>query len=456
VHSGSHDEEEAAAARIGRGRGAGAPLLSRTRRWFGKAAWAVGDQAVFSFTGFIINVLLARWLTPEQYGAFAIAFSIYFLLAAFHNAAIVEPMMIFGSGKYATQWRGYVGTVVRAHFVVTGAIGLLLALVGLFLYWYAQPLVAPTLITLGLTAPVLLIIIVARRACYVEGRVRTSAISSGIYLTVAVAGFATLKHQNSLSAVAALLIMGLASLVGAAVIAIHTRTLAHAGPAPAFGTIATEHWGYARWASAATAMNWIPSNVFFFALPASGGLAASGAFRALLNLIQPPLQLQQAIGTVALPSLVRSRTRAEFGRMTSRLTWLFVGCGLAYSLPIALFRRQIVDLAYHGRYAAWSDELLPLLLLPILLGPISGAILTLQALERPRGIFLAWASGAALAVILGVPLAMHRGLPGASVGILVAYLATCVVVIQQKRIERRASGSGKQATSELVTTPDAF
>ena len=41
--------------------------------WLKKGSLAVLDQGLFSGANFVVNILLARWLTPEEYGAFAVA-----------------------------------------------------------------------------------------------------------------------------------------------------------------------------------------------------------------------------------------------------------------------------------------------------------------------------------------------------------------------------------------------
>ena len=36
---------------------------------------ALADQALFAGSNFILNIVLARWLSPNDYGAFGVAFS---------------------------------------------------------------------------------------------------------------------------------------------------------------------------------------------------------------------------------------------------------------------------------------------------------------------------------------------------------------------------------------------
>ena len=68
--------------------------LGGTRRGLGTGAFAVLDQALFAGSSFSINILLARWLPPVQYGAFALAFFLFLLLGALHTAVLTEPMLV--------------------------------------------------------------------------------------------------------------------------------------------------------------------------------------------------------------------------------------------------------------------------------------------------------------------------------------------------------------------------
>ena len=50
-------------------------------RWVTKGGLAIVDQGLISGSNFLIGILLARWLMPEAYGAFALAFSVFLLLS---------------------------------------------------------------------------------------------------------------------------------------------------------------------------------------------------------------------------------------------------------------------------------------------------------------------------------------------------------------------------------------
>ena len=54
------------------------------------------DQGLISGSNFVIGVLLARWLLPAQYGAYALAFSVFLLVSFLHQALLTEPQRVFG------------------------------------------------------------------------------------------------------------------------------------------------------------------------------------------------------------------------------------------------------------------------------------------------------------------------------------------------------------------------
>src|ERR1035438_3487461 len=86
--------------------------------WVGKGSLAVLDQGLFAISNFLINVLLARWLAPADYGAFALAYSVFLLLLVFHNAMFSGPMLVFGPGKYRERFPEYLGILLRGHFAL--------------------------------------------------------------------------------------------------------------------------------------------------------------------------------------------------------------------------------------------------------------------------------------------------------------------------------------------------
>ena len=74
------------------------------------------DRGLFSLSNFAINVVLARWLPPHDYGAFTLAYAVFLLLGAAHTSFLSDPMLVFGAGTYRERWPGYVRVLLRAHW----------------------------------------------------------------------------------------------------------------------------------------------------------------------------------------------------------------------------------------------------------------------------------------------------------------------------------------------------
>src|SRR5438445_11830963 len=107
---------------------------SRIVMWAKKGTLAIIDQGLISGSNFLIAVLLARWLPPEQYGAFALAFECFVLLYDVYNGLIIEPMSVLGSSTYKDCFREYLGVRLRMQMAAAFITVLLLGGSPLVLY----------------------------------------------------------------------------------------------------------------------------------------------------------------------------------------------------------------------------------------------------------------------------------------------------------------------------------
>src|SRR6185503_20291957 len=116
----------------------------------GKVFTSIVDQATSSTTNFVMNVLLARWLAPSDYGSFSVSWSFCLVFAALHNAIILEPMSVVGPAEYGTGLYGYLRSVRKLNVWVALALGMCAAATGLF---YETRQVRHVLFVLALCLP---------------------------------------------------------------------------------------------------------------------------------------------------------------------------------------------------------------------------------------------------------------------------------------------------------------
>jgi O-antigen/teichoic acid export membrane protein len=224
---------------------------SRIVSWTAKGSLAILDQGLFAGTNFVANILLARWLAPAEYGAFALAFSIFLLAGMFHTALLTEPMMVFGPAKYLARFEHYLGLLFRAHLAVTLALSLLLLGAALVGEWLYNPLVGWALVGAALAAPGILFLWLVRRAFYVCLRPAWAAMGGALYCLLLLPVIVLLRLAGLLAPATALAAMGGAALAVALLLVfrLHPRWRVR-GDGPWLRQVAADHWRYGRWTAA--------------------------------------------------------------------------------------------------------------------------------------------------------------------------------------------------------------
>jgi len=400
--------------------------------WVGKGSLAILDQGLFASLNFVLNVLLARWLAPADYGAFALAFSVFLLLGVFHNAFFTEPMLVFGPGKYRERFPEYLGILLRGHFALMLPGAALLAATAFLLGWLYSPAVERAFLALAIAGPFLLLLWLLRRAFYVRLNPGWAAAGGVVYLLILLAGALTLRGAGRLTPATGFLTMAAGSLIACLLLLVLLRPR-WAADSSAIRAVAADHWRYGKWPAAGGGPGWVTDNIYFLVLPAWVSLADAGALKALLNLAMPALQSVSALGVLLLPILVRDRDGGgpRAMRRTIKLSLaLFLFGSTCYLALLCGFRLQIFHFLYAGKYAAYASwPLLLVGLLPLaqsLPAVIGGA---LRALERPNLAFWSCVGSGTVALALGVPLAIGLGVGGALVGLVASYVAMAALML---------------------------
>jgi O-antigen/teichoic acid export membrane protein len=377
-------------------------------------------------------VLLARWLAPADYGAFALAYSVFLLLLVFHTALLTGPMLVFGPGKYRKRFPDYVGILLRAHFALMIPGAVLLVAIAFLLGWLYSPAARQAFLGLAIAGPLILLLWLLRRAFYARLNPGWAAAGGLMYLMISLASALGLRAAGRLTPASGFLTMAAGSLMACLLLLVLLRPTI-AMDSFAIRAIAADHWRYGKWVAAAAGPSWVTDNIYFLALPAWVGLAGAGGLKALLNLAMPALQTISALGVLLLPILVRDRDRGGFYAMKKTMKLciaLFFLGSACYMTLLWGFRFQIFHFLYAGKYA--PDASWPLLLvgmlpfaqsLPVIVGGARGA------LEKPNLGFSSCLGGATVALVLGVPLASRLGVGGALVGFVASYALVGVLML---------------------------
>lgn len=434
----------------GEGRGAQAFPFRRYLSWVKKGSFAVLDQGLFAGANFLVNILLARWLSPAQYGAFSVAYSIFLLLATFHTAVLIEPMLVFGPGRYGAQFGRYLRFLFYSHWGLTGGASLILALAAGVFWQLGSVLLAQSLLGLAVAAPFIQLTWLLRRAFYVPLEPHWAATGGGLHLVLMMAGMYGLGRQHLLSSFSALLVMGASSVVVSLWLSSMLKPQREMREGSlTLGTVVADHWGYGKWSSITAALRWVPLNINYLLLPIWFGLEGSASFRAIMNFVMPVQQSFAAISMLLVPLYVKALQhpdRQELSRSIRVMLALFgIGSALYWAL-LALFRYPLMNWFYGGRYLEHSNLLVlaGLTALPTGVGTVFGSVL--RAMERPDQVFWSFAISGAAFVVVGLPLLPLGGLMGGLLGLLASLIAAGVASVWFYRRSSRKAGPGSWMT----------
>jgi O-antigen/teichoic acid export membrane protein len=408
------------------------------RRWAVKGGWAVLDQGLFSGANFLVNILLARWLPPEEYGAFAVALSVFYLLAGFHTAVLTEPMMVFGAGKYRAHFRKYLGMLLWGHWAISVLIALVLGGAALVMARLGSAAMAQALAGLAISSPFLLLLWLARRAPYVEMRPGWAVLGSGVNLLVTLGGLFLLWRLGPLSSLTSLVLLGASGAVASFVLLLHIGPeMAGFVGRPTPGMVLRDHRDYGSWNILAFIAYWASGQILMLLIPIFLGLAASAAVAATWNLYRPVSLFMQSLGLVILPTFSRWVDQGvpglELRRRVSRLAFLLGGAVALYGLMLTLGAKPVLHLLYAGKYDNYSELIAWLGLIWVLAAGITIGQGLLRARGQTKNIFCIWATSSIFAFVAGVPALIYLGLRGAFLAFALSYTIALVLTWKFER-----------------------
>jgi O-antigen/teichoic acid export membrane protein len=415
-------------------------VLKKFVPWVTKGGLAILDYGLFSGSNFLLGVLLARWMAPEQYGAYALAFSIFILVTFLYQALVLEPLSVFSGTAYPNNLRGYLQSNVWLHWGLSLIICLALGGTAVAArVWWHSPVSAMAFAGMTVAAPFILIHALGRRSFYLKLTPGPAAFGSAFYCAFVVGGSFLVYKLGWLSAFTAYLVMGLAALVGGVIMLFQLNAkLEPAASKVRLSTTWSKHWEYGRWALATCVVGWIPTYVYIPLVSKFSGLAVAGELRALMNLGGPVLQTYAALSMLFLPLAARVQsTQGKRGAsaLTIKLTGLFVAGGVAYWAVLIPLRRPLFHLLYAGKYMD-ASSLLPLFAAETIVWSAAlGPAILLRAMESPRSLFFANGAASAVALIFGIPATRFFGLRGVIWSMVLAnvlYVLVAFVMLGRK------------------------
>jgi O-antigen/teichoic acid export membrane protein len=406
------------------------------RVWGIKSAWSLLDQGLTSGAGFGVNLVLARWMVPEVYGAFAVAFAGFLFVSGFHNVLVLEPMSVMGPARHAARLDPYFRSQIAVHALLVGALSGLLLLGGLVL-WRAVPGSPLVGAAMGgsLVLPFMLLAWLVRRMCYVMQRPALAAQGSAFYLGFIGVGLFGLAHFTRLNSFTAFLLMGFASLVSASLLLWRLGLLSHLndGECPiSCSVVLRENWTYGRWLTGSAVLFAVSSQAQTLLVAGMLGLGPAGILRAMQIPSLVMAQIITAAGLLVLPSFSHDfgRGRAEQLRHKAMIVSLGLAiAALCFAATLTLLAGRTEHLLFGGKYADYAWLMPVLALVPAANGISIGYSMALRALQRPHFDLISNMFAAPVAVVSAFFLMRRWGLAGAAASLALSFAVLSIVTI---------------------------
>jgi O-antigen/teichoic acid export membrane protein len=402
-------------------------------RWVAKGGLAIVDQGLISGSNFLIGILLARWLMPEQYGAFALAFSVFLLLSYVYQSFLAEPQAVFSGSAYSRSLRGYLKTLLGIHLILT--------CFGVVLLGGAAAVAAVlgkgnglpgALAGVAIASPCILFFWLMRRAFYMNLAPARAAVGAFLYFVLVTGGLFVAYKRSLISPFSAYLLMALGALGTGLFLLSQVRKVLPPDTAvpPTRRQAWHKHWEYGRWALAVSVVTWIPYYMYYPLVSAFSGMAQAGQLRALMNLSLPMEQSYTALSILFLPyaaRICRERGISSAGPLVRRITLLFVAGAVAYWAVLIPLKGPVFHLLYAGKYMEVAHFIPYVALGTTMWAAAFGPAILLRAVESPDSIFYARCVASVLSLLIGVPATRWFGLWGVVWSIIIANLSAFLI-----------------------------
>ena len=389
-----------------------------------QVAFSMADQALSVGGTFLVNLVLARTETREDYGLFALSYSVLIFLMGLNNAAILEPFTVYGAGRHRSRLAEY----FQLMCWTSAALGLLLT-AGLLasclaLHWIAPHLLPRAMVGLGLTISVLLAGTLLRRVFYLQRKAGLAAAASLIFFLTVGCGLWITSRAQVLGSLSVFLVLAAGWLAAGVSLA---GKLPLGNNRPTFLDLQPnywrEHWTYARWVLATAFVFQLTTQGYYWLVAGLLSVKDVAELKAVSLMVAPADQIFIALNYLVLPLLAARYAARKIGPLLAAWRWYAIAIAVAtlsFFLFVRTFGKPLTHLLYGGRYDDAAPLLTLLVLVPVVMGVGHTMNAALKAAESPKLVFWAYVSSGTITFVAGVPLVARFGLRGAAYGMLLS------------------------------------
>ena len=415
------------------------------RRLMSRLTWPLADQAVSSFTNYLLLVLLIRGSSLQTAGAYAFIYNAYFLIQAVARGLSTEPLTVKCSPTERRWHRHASGASAMA--IATGIVSALL-LLGIGAGAHHVGLGQASL-ALGIVLPFLIAQDAVRLLYFARGRFAAAFLNDCIFAVAQIGVYAAVAATGTLTPTVLFSGWGAGGAVAAVIGFVHQRILPRPSRIAAW-------WRHSRDISVGFVADYTANRgseqLALVGILATAGGPGLGAVTAARTLFAPLTTVQSAVSAAVLPAAARLHRDGEIRHLivlTRRTTVAMAAMMLLAGVALWSLPDNIGHWLFATNWAAARSLVVPMTAFSVV-NAIGFALWTVaKAQGRSSAVFVCRLAAGVLLVVgatVGGLVSWTGAVLGMTAGatILVITLGS-VVSSAWRKVDQAPAGNGRHA-----------
>lgn len=402
-----------------------------------KGSVVIVDQGIVSGVRFFIALLLARYVTPAEYGGFVLAYGILIFMSYIQMSLVLMPMTVFGPSLSGDEQKKYYGSLIKLQAILAALIAIFLILTsGFWSFWFKNEELDSIFMAMGFSIFSVLMQEFFRKLLYNNLQVRRAILNDTICYFGQIVGVFILIGKGTISPTTVFWVISIFSAISAFFGFYQCRPYLYIR-ASDFKEIFKKQWVYGKWLLASMAFQWISGQIFIYISASLLSLSAAGvlgACRILFGIINVAVT---GLRNFILPYGAMKYSQDGLLFLKAFLKKIYVIGSFAvllYGLLISLFSSNILQFLYRGQYRGFEYVVILFAIQSVMsfytFPPETGLLI----IKRTEGIFKSNLISSITSFLIALPLIQFFGITGALIGIIATQLSLVILLTKNYKI----------------------
>lgn len=316
-----------------------------------KSGLAAFDQALLSGANFLVTILLIKYLPKEDYGFYAIAFSISLFIISIQNALVTTPLTVLFAGKSSEEQKSYVPALFWGQLYIFIPVAALCILVLYYISVHVEdPKIYLIYMGLGVASIGILVKEYLKAFLFVIEKEAKVILLDFIFIAIYILSLLAMNLTHSISVSRVIIALGAASLAAALT---QFQYILKKAPIKTILKSYHENWIYGKWALVGVTTTHIHTYGYMYILGFLLGSEAVAEINASRILLMPFMLLSAGWGRISRPygaKLRESNQMKKFYKEILFISFIFSSGILFYTFLVKIFSEPLSNLLFTNSY----------------------------------------------------------------------------------------------------------